>query len=274
MPGPAKYFGPTEPMQQVVQEINANNLRIPTLWARISFEATIVDPETSKSTFVNGDTGTLLYRKPQDLRLKGTKPGVTVFELGSNSTRYWLLSPAPGPDTMWWGNYRNIGKPCSKDIPIRPDMVLEVLGVGAIDADFLHEPSPVMRFNNDNDAYMFVWQMRVTRPNRWAAQKEIWYDRQSKLPKLVVLFDENGRIVLRAYLSNHKPVGEPVAGMASQPMVATRYELLFPDTKSQMTIELRDMRLQEKGVPNDRSFRFPEDPDVSKVIQIDEDCGS
>ena len=61
-----------------------------------------------------------------------------------------------------------------------------------------------MRFNNDADAYMFLWNVKL--PDRWAVQKEIWYDRATLLPKLVLLFDENGRVVLRAYLSNYKSV--------------------------------------------------------------------
>ncbi len=53
-------------------------------------------------------------------------------------------------------------------------MVLEVLGVGMIGSNFLAPPAPVMRFNNDTHAYMFVWSVPLA--DRWAAQKEIWYD--------------------------------------------------------------------------------------------------
>jgi len=49
-----------------------------------------------------------------------------------------------------------------------------------------------------------VWNVRV--PDRYVAQKEVWYDRKTKLPIKVLLFDPNGRVVLRADLSKHKPV--------------------------------------------------------------------
>src|SRR5690606_20580822 len=104
----------------------------------------------------------------------------------------------------------------------------EVLGVSNIETDFLAEPAPVMRFNNDADAYMFIWI--VQGPNRLIARKEVWYDRQTKLPKLILLFDDDGRIVLRAYLSEHQRIAVSDLPETEQPMIATRYNLFFPDS--------------------------------------------
>ena len=50
-----------------------------------------------------------------------------------------------------------------------------------------------MRFNNDAWAYMLVWNKPLR--DRWAAEKEVWYDIVTKLPKLVLLFDANGRVL-------------------------------------------------------------------------------
>src|SRR5687767_5646126 len=59
------YHGPTQSMSDVVAEINANNERLPTLWARHYYEATVID-ENKKPHFVNGD-GALLYRRPYEM---------------------------------------------------------------------------------------------------------------------------------------------------------------------------------------------------------------
>jgi hypothetical protein len=48
-----------------------------------------------------------------------------------------------------------------------------------IPTNFLQQPSPVMLFNNDYDAYMILWTVML--PDRWVAQREIWYDRKTKL---------------------------------------------------------------------------------------------
>lgn len=265
------YFGPTEPLEAVVARINANNQPIRTLFAYHTFEATIYD-EHGKGTFVNG-RGTLNYRKPGELLLQGKKEVGSVFEIGSNPDRYWL-TVVLGPDTMWWGYYRNLGKPCiDQSIPIRPDAMLEILGVGDIDTDFTREPAPTMRFNNDADAYMFVWNVRAVHPDRWIAYREIWYDRQTLRPTLVLLFDPDGRVILRAYLSNYQPLEIEAMPKERLPSVATQYRLFFPDSGSKMNFTLSDVALQRNGKPDDRTFQFPKQPGVSNIIQIDQGCG-
>ncbi len=279
-PPPTKgYFGPTEPMAQVVTAINANNARLPTLWASHYYEATVVD-EQRKPHYVNGD-GAILYRSPQAARgwgmlVVGDKPAIgRVFEIGTTAEWYWLKI-VPELDTMWYGAQRHLGKPCAGRIPIRPDMVGEVLGIGTIGpGEFMRPPAPVMRFNNDADAYMFVWVVPATNPDRMAAQKEVWYDRQTKRPKVVLLFDEHGRVQLRAYLSKHQQV-DPGDGAPreSWPWVATDYRLYFPETGTRMSFELNDVRLERNGVPTRKGLAFPgtDEPGVSKVIQLDKDC--
>jgi hypothetical protein len=263
---PAGYFGPTLAMSRVVAQINANNEQISTLRGAGSFEAWIKDE--GKTHFVNGEV-TLLYSQPRSMRLIGKKDiAGQVFEIGSNEEQYWVIIRGD-QDTMWTGTFANISRIDPARIPVRPDLVLEVLGVEPIPSDFLREPAPVMRFNNDSDAYMFLWSVKSA--DRWIAQKEIWYDRATLLPKLVLLFDENGRIVLRAYLSNYKAVEVENVAKEKWPKAASRYEILFADTGSKMSISLDDVALKRNNAPNARSFIFPGDKaGVSRVIQIDE----
>jgi hypothetical protein len=264
----APYLGPTQPMSEVIAEINRNNLAIRSLWARHYYEATFLD-EKKQPHFVNGD-GILLFLKPMDLRLVGTKPAVgTIFEIGSTAERYWM-KVVPESDTLWWGKYRNLGKPCVQEIPVRPDLILQVLGVSDIDTNFNEQPVPVMRFNPDEDAYMFLWTVHA--PDRWIAQKEVRYDRVTKHPKMVLLFDDNGRVVLRAYLSQFQPVEIPDTPKERWPVVATDYRLFFPDSRTKMSFQLSHVRAQNRGVPRPGSIRFPDEPGVSRVIQIDKDC--
>ena len=267
---PKGYYGPTESMVEVARRINANNQAIPTLFARISYiDINIVDPKTRKSTFVNAD-GTLFVRKPRELLLRGRKAVQDAFEIGSTDDRYWLSVPLQ-EDTMWWGWYRNIGKPCAAEMPIRPDAVGEVLGIGDIGADLLQLPAPVMRFNNDLDVYMITWQEKT--PDHWYATREIWYDRATLRPRKVLLFDRNGRDVLRANLSEHVQVQLPGKTPEQLPWIASNYDLFFPETGSTMAMRLADVALVSRTKhPREGTIRFPEQPNVSKVIQIDADC--
>ncbi len=269
----AIYTGDTDPMEKVVGTINENNRKIPTLWARHYYEANIVD-EQKKSHFVNGD-GVLLYASPSSMRIVGTKELIgTVFEIGSNDTTFWL-KVVPDVDTLWFGSYQNMTEEAlaRAHIPIRPDMVLQVLGVNTIDTNFNNLPAPTMRFNNDQRMYMFVWNAHF--PDRWVAQREVWYDLKQKLPRFVFLFDSNGRVVLRAQLGKHQQLEAPDLPREQWPWVATDYRLFFPDSRSTMRLMLSDVHLHSPDsrrvpVPNPRSF-VPPDPKnagVSHVIEI------
>ena len=126
--GPAGYFAATEPINTVVQRINANAEQIPTLRGAGAFEAWIKDE--NKTHFVNGEV-TLLYSQPRSLRLIGKKDiAGQVFEIGSNDDRYWVIIRGDA-DTMWTGTYANIDRVDASKIPVRPDLVLEVLGIAA-----------------------------------------------------------------------------------------------------------------------------------------------
>jgi hypothetical protein len=267
----AGYWEQTLPMYQVVEKVNANNRKLPTLWASLKdFEVSIVDDTGKRHDEVLG--GNILYRAPRELRVVGTKPLGSIVEIGSNNLLYWLTARSPGPDTVWWGRYENLGKECSKEIPVRPDLVLEVLGLSSINEDFNRLPAPTMRFNNFADAYMFVWVDKA--PDRWIAWKEIWYDRKTFLPTVVALFDPNGRIVLQAKLSKHVAVEVPGLSKEQWPKVATEYDLAFPETKSKMYLKFDEVALKHKGAPNDASFQFSSDRvSVKTKIQLDEACG-
>jgi hypothetical protein len=172
---------------------------------------------------------------------------------------------------MWWGHYRHLGKPCAEPIPLRPDLVGEVLGVAVIDTDFNALPVPTMRFDSERDVYVFVWNARL--PDRWFAVKEVWYDRATKRPVRVMLYDVDGRVVVRAELGNHKPVevdGEP---RERWPVIANEFRLFFPDNGTRMELDLREVMLNKRGSPP-RGLGFPDlnRSGVERVIQIDKAC--
>jgi len=267
MPG---YRGPTSTMYEVVRDVNANNAGITTLWSDHTFRAWIHD-DKGKEHYVDGD-GVLLYRKmpekPDELLIQGNSIIGKIFEMGSTSgpdAQYWV-AVIPQMATEWWGYYKHLGKRCARPIPIRPDLVVEVLGVSDIDENFLRPPVPTMRFNNDQRVYMMTFNVQL--PNRWVTQKEVWYDLKTKLPTKVLLFDENGRIVLRADLTNH----EPLEG-AQERKIATVYKLFFPENKDQFHFTLKNPKLNKRGIPREGAIRRREVGDLREIIQIDKDCG-
>jgi hypothetical protein len=273
------YYGVTEPMDSVIAAINQNNLKISSLWSELNYSATLVNRQKNTSDSISGD-GAMMYMRPQSLLIHGNAALVgQVIELGSNDTEFWVkIRGENNTFNYWWGHYANLGKPGCQPIPIRPDLVLQVLGVGLYGADFLREPVPVMRFDNDHDAYVFDRMFRGT--DRWQTAEEIWYDRQTKRPTRVLLYGDGGRIQLQAELSNHTGVKIDGVPQAQWPIIARHFEMLAPDSGTRISFEFQgDPELQHT---NDRGRKLPtpevferSEPDAdTKVIQIDKDVAN
>jgi hypothetical protein len=102
--------------------------------------------------------------------------------------------------------------------------------------------------------------------DRMIVQKEVWYDVNTLLPRSVRFYDPNGRMVLLANLSEH----EFLNADKSAPKLATRYELQFLQTHTKLVLKLKDLKESNKGIPNDRTFRFPGADAAQKSYRVDE----
>lgn len=270
------WFGETKSIYDVVEQVNANNRLIPTLYADVRIKDLIVTDADGDEDSYSGD-GELMYRRPGELAFVGNHPVAgEMFRMGSNADDYWIAIPRA--KQAWWGRHRNVGKPCVQPLPIRPDLIVEVLGVSTSDTNLLAPSFPVMRFNHDEHAYVFVWHERL--PDRLVAVKEIWYDRESLLPTKVLLFDVNGRTILKAVLGEHEAIEVPELPPERRPRIATRYQIDFPGSKAKLDLKLTDVALtyrNRRGIvfPNNKTFLTPLDnwpAEVEKVTQVDKAC--
>ena len=273
-----EYTGPTDPMDIVIQDINRNSSRIPTLWTTLDFTASIIDPQKHTTTAVSGD-GILMYTRPNSLLVTCDKDVAgQVFQLGSNNDQFWVKIRSSGDAfNYWWGHYANLGKPGCREIPIRPDLVLEVLGVGMYRTNFLQMPVPVMRFDNSADAYIFDINQPVG--DRWETQEEIWYDRKTRMPIKVLLYEIDGRVALKADLSKPAPVVSDGIPREQSPQIASHFELFFPDTGTKMSFDFQNDPELQKNVrgrllPSPGNFKRPEKGTGDNEIQIDKDCAT
>ncbi len=275
---PHAYAGPTDSVDVVVERVNRNAARVPSLWSQLDYRAHLIDPQKRTANDVSGD-GLLVYRRPGSMVLTGDKDiAGHVFQLGCDGDQFWVyVRTAVDAGDYYWGHLANVGQPCCRPVPVRPDLVAQVLGVGLLQTNLLEQPTPVMRFDNDGDG-SYVFDFNVRRPDRWVTQKEVWYDRATALPKRVILYDDAGRAVLRAELSNQQPVeasdGVPAA---QQPRVARHCDLRFPDTGSTMSLDLNNPALSHRvrrlSFPNDAAFRRTPPDGNDHVIQVDAGCG-
>ena len=271
-PSTAPYVRPEQTLSlaELIERINSANAQIRSLYLEseggAGFEANLRESRQQSARFVNGDI-VAIYLAPDKLRLKGKKAGAgDVFDLGSNGERFWLHLPTE--KLLYTGSFDGLDPEAARQLPVRPDLVLEVLGIVPLESDLLKTPAPMLRVNPDSDVYMLTYAEPVDGPPpRWSIVKEVWYDRQTLLPKLVVLFDAHGDPVLRAYLSQHKQIGQ------DGPLLASRYDLYFPETGSNMWFrfqELHPRNPRNRRFPNEGSFNPPDPTAVPEVVDLDQ----
>ena len=268
------YLGPTLTMDQLAQRINDNNQKVNSIFSQLAgFTVEFVDDHGASHRY-SGDGGLLLYLKPGDLYLRGDSPFGSEFEIGTTADTYWLKIVRS--DMLWHGTYAHFEE-ARRQLPIEPRLLLEVLAAAVIDSNFLQPPVPVMRFDVFADAYVLVWNVPL--PDRWVAQKEIWYDRQTLNPTQVRLYDANGRMSVQAKLSEHQrlPYAQDDSTSPGSPVIATHYDLFFTDANTHLSVSLSfpsQVKTKAKPIPNAAMFEFLvkslQEPGVSKVIDLDQ----
>lgn len=257
--GPSQYTGPTDPLDVLIKRINARTSDLATCWSSGDFELDL--RQDGKRDFLNGSF-ILLYQRERHVRMVADKIGTTVFDMGLSDQYFWLNVPE-GPSTCWYGTIDPTNPLASNQLPIRPDALLDVLGIEPINTDLIKPPVPTLRFNPDYDAYMVTWH--VASVDRWITQREVWYDRATLEPRFIWLFDQNGRVIVRAKMSDYATVEGSTVTM---PRSAN---LLFVESGSTLSLKFDDARRNKGKVPNPRSFQFdPSGSGAAKVIDLNE----
>ena len=87
-------------------------------------------------------------------------------------------------------------------------------------------------------------------------------------------FGNSLRRVLLSSLEGAAVTSVKIEGVAEdqQPTVPGRYDLVFMETRSRMTIEIEDAYLRYKGAPDPRAFRMPDADDYANQNRLDEAC--
>ncbi len=223
-------FNTTPPAdtREALARVNDNLMRLarqPTQY-RGTVGVTFRDEGGKRRSFPNSGA-TLNFRAPQCLRFSVKGLTGTVAEFGSNDERYWIWIE-PEIRTLWWGTWAaSDGTPST--IPIPPELMLEALllrpiptvGVGG---------RPVLR--RDGGRYSLVYW--TAGGSSGARMREYVLDPKSGFfPKEIIDRAQDGRILMRAKLSNYRPVGK------GGPCTPRRYDVRWPENDARMTFRIR-----------------------------------
>ncbi len=190
--------GDDQPVQVVIGRINDNSaamnflLRGRSVKARGRWDGESFDL-----------VGTLLYRKPRNLYLKLEHTLSKGIEVGSNDRQFWVWKRIKD-DRYWWGEYANIETVEGGAMPVRPDHILEVLGLQFMPGEEDASQRPL--FNVSDGFYELSYTSKDVEGARYLSRK-VRVDREPPyLIREILFYAPDGHPIVSATLSQYGTV--------------------------------------------------------------------
>lgn len=263
--GPARPepLPPPEPTAVVIQRFNANNRRIQraVYCPDVRVQVRLRDEQNRVQHF--SGAGKFLFERPRGLYLDITHGlGVGVARFGSNDEQYWGWVQTE-VERGWRGRYENLYLPRNQQMPLRPDHIIEALGMNELPTG---HPGEMLWFRRSLDSPPVddILYVRDLGTGQGALERQYWLSRRWPFMAVVIQFTDGiGRPRLKAFLDNYAPIGR-----ADGPLATGRVTLQIGEDGSQMKLEFG--RLEFRDAPP-QAFRQPpiEDWPVGEVIDLD-----
>ena len=254
-------------LAEVVSLVNANNVPISFGLKGKSAGVSVKWTEDEGDRHLQADA-TVLVLKPSHMFITLDHGfGTTVMEIGCNEQRYWLWIKQE-KDTLWWGKNEHLSKPCSDEMPFRPDQLFEALGVSDLPIDTTGPAGPMPRVSPTRNQLLFV---TVAEDGQSYIEKEYWVDRWPPyFIRKVIHRDHEGRVMMHTSLDKYRPVrGDFPTGEA--PQMAHKIHVEWPIRKATMDLEISHWSRNDRIDVNAIAFEFPGD-DFDEVVQVDTEC--
>lgn len=264
--GPAGIeIEPPRPMWEVIQRVNANSAAMGFLLKAGAVSATgkyVDDRGVRRSIDMSG---TLLYRKPRDLYVR-LSPILGSIEAGSNDAEFWIWQKIDEYEYVW-GSYENLESLPETDVPIRPDLLVEVLGLDDLPTQTTGPKGPTMWVGTRRYELLFLEDDET---GQYRLAKAVDIDRSPPyLVRSIVYFRRNGVPAVRAELSNHSRVEN--TGVLVPKKI--RIEWLGKDSWVELTFGTLSVFEESEAVI--RRFQSPrqrgvEESDLGRMIRVGE----
>lgn len=255
------------PLEEIMESIHANAalLNRP-LWSS-AVHVTADFPDRNGKSHKYNLNGTLLYRKPRELRVD-LRPSIgdPVMQIGSNADTFWIWVE-PELQMMRWGKHEHAGKPCAGRMSIRPDQLAASLGLQRLTVNEPGLSGPALQAGKDFDKLVY---MREYADRRFMIEREIYVERVPPFMIQVMRFiDARGQETMRANLSDYKRAWD------NGPLVPHKMEFIWPQDGGRLTLEASNLG-KPTGAVNPRAFIMPDERrlprGIQDVQQVDAEC--
>ncbi len=275
-PCPDKLAG----IDHIVAAHNANAASVPRLWARVEMDVTLKPESGPEVTWRSGSpTGLLLYRRgknangPHDFVLIGREAAaVELFRAGASNAQglYYFWYKFGDRAGAWYGRLALAGAPGVKQVPVDPMQLLSVLGITPLPAEPGRLPAAALGMQNTpgDCAYVVAVLERQPVSNRVRFTREMlmpWSDAEPPRPSRVNIFDDAGRRVMTAKLSDYRPID--VSSLDDPPPVApvmpTDIDIVCNEAPGshafirRIHLRISEMTVEDKWLPEAVDFHPP-----------------
>jgi len=251
------------PLGEVIEKYNDNVNAIEPFRAYISrWKVKFIDENDKKQTY-SDIAGKMFYCPPtdQDSMAKlylmcSTILGSETFVVASNQHQYWTYSRIAKAGQ--WGKYIHQDKPCSENMPINPQVLLNFIAFRPIPVpdDPLHT---TYKINPEKNIIEYI-----ALPGNSFYLREIKIDRRDNLPKEINAYDHTGLRIIHCRLDNYKKLKK-----AKQNAQLPSYIYLeFPTMQSYLELKFRSFKAKK---PDERLFIRPA-KGIENFQQIDKEC--
>jgi hypothetical protein len=194
------------------------------------------------------------------------KSGLGTEELliGSNAERYWLYSKRDG--TYRTGTYAGLADDLEAPMPLRPDMLIEALGLNPLPETTVGTAGPVQRIVDSHQQLIFL---AYTHKGQGVIQKEYWLDRYGpRLIRRILFRDGIGRVVMDSILDDYRAL------RPGGPMLPRRVRVQWPLQDAVLDFRIHTWKLMPDRTPGHPAFVAPHQRGQDYPHMIDLDTGA
>ena len=262
-PPPAVKPGVPLQLHEAIGKVNRNSAGIDVcLKANAHANGYWADQTGGRRAF-NSDA-TVLVIAPSHLYGTFKVLGSEELLLGSNADKYWLYIKRD-ENTYRVGTYTRLDESEASSLPIRPDMLIEALGLNPLPETTVGTAGPVQRITDDHQQLLFL---AYTDEGQGIVTKEYWLDRfEPRLIRRIVFRDPMGQTIMCSQLDDYKPLTD------GGPLLPGEVHVRWPLEGSELELRIRQWKRMPDRTRDHAAFVAPHQRGQSYRRMIDLDTG-
>ena len=178
------------------------------------------------------------------------KPKVVMLV---SDQEYYGMMVDSNQQNGYWGRHKNLGKPCSKSMPVSISSLMETLTLKTIPND------RVMAFKITDDYNIIEY---INENDRMLYLHEVYFDRFENIPKKICIYSFDGRKIIESKLDKFKQVD-------SGPLLPTQIRLEY--LPENVYLELKVDKYNKNTSSKALLFKVALEQ-ILKFEQLDKDC--